>query len=79
MSEQVLLEVDSRRRLNLNKVGHHDLYTASVHEDGTIILTPALVISPAELHFLHDAEVQRIVQVGRRNTDKTRHLNRTRD
>ncbi|SKU62170.1 Uncharacterised protein [Mycobacteroides abscessus subsp. massiliense] len=79
MTDQVLLEVDSRRRLNLNKVGHHDRYTARVQKDGTIVLTPALVLSPAELHFLQDTELQKIVETGRRNSGQTRHLDRNRD
>jgi hypothetical protein len=64
-----LLEVDARRRLNLTKVGHHDRYTVVVHEDGTIVLTPAIVLSPAELHFLQDDEIRDLVSQARSAAD----------
>lgn len=78
-SQSRVLEVDSRRRLNLYKVGYHDRYTVTVQDDGTIILTPALVVSPAELRFLQDSELQKIVEAGRENSGNTRHLDRTGD
>lgn len=57
----ILLEVDSRRRLNLNKVGRHDRYTAIEHKDGSITLTPAIILSPADLQYLNDREIQDLV------------------
>jgi hypothetical protein len=69
----LLLEVDARRRLNLSKVGHHDRYTAVEHEDGTIVLTPALILNPAELHYLTDTEIQALVTAARSNSGRQRH------
>lgn len=68
---QQLIEVDGRRRLNLSKIGRHDRYTVTEHEDGTITLTPAIVLSPAEMHYLTDTELQQLVNTGRSNSGKT--------
>lgn len=61
MANGILLEVDSRRRLNLNKVGRHERYTAVEHDDGSITLTPAIILSPADLQYLQDPELQDLV------------------
>jgi hypothetical protein len=71
MADGVLLEVDSRRRLNLNKIGRHDRYTAVEHEDGSITLTPAIILSPADLHYLGDNEIQGFVSDAQENTGRT--------
>lgn len=49
-----LLEVDSRRRISLGALATHDRYLVDVEHDGTIVLTPAVVISVAEAR-LHAA------------------------
>lgn len=57
MSDQggeLLLEIDTRRRLSLGSLATHDRYLASVEADGTIVLTPAVVMSVAEAN-LHAA------------------------
>lgn len=43
--------VDSRGRTSLARVRTHDYdrYLAREHEDGTIVLTPAITVTPAEL------------------------------
>lgn len=43
-----LLEVDGRRRISLGVLAEHDRYLAHVETDGTIVLTPAVVLSVAE-------------------------------
>ena len=43
-----LLEVDGRRRLSLGSLADHDRYLANVEADGTIVLTPAVVLTVAE-------------------------------
>jgi hypothetical protein len=40
---QILLEVDSRRRISLGSLARHDRYLVEVSEDGVIVLTPAIV------------------------------------
>jgi hypothetical protein len=44
--EPVLIELDGRRRCSLGKVGHpeHTRYLVDVQRDGTMILTPAVVL-----------------------------------
>jgi hypothetical protein len=49
-----LLELDSRRRISLGSLATHDRYLVEVEEDGTIVLTPAVVMSAAEAR-LHAA------------------------
>lgn len=45
-----IIELDARRRTSLGRVGQkaHTRYIVEEHEDGTLVLTPALVI-PATL------------------------------
>ena len=52
--DQSMLEVDSRRRISLGSLAIHDRYLVAVEDDGTIILTPAVVMSVAEAR-LHAA------------------------
>lgn len=44
-----LIEVDSRRRIHLGDMGKHHRYLAHTEPDGTIILTPAVVVPVSEL------------------------------
>jgi hypothetical protein len=45
---QILLEVDSRRRISLGSLAKHDRYLVEVSEDGVIVLTPAIVMPATE-------------------------------
>lgn len=45
---QILLEVDSRRRISLGSLARHDRYLVEVSEDGVIVLTPAIVMPVTE-------------------------------
>ena len=47
-----VLEVDSRRRISLGMLAKHDRYLAEVEEDGTIVLTPAVILSLAQAQLL---------------------------
>ena len=51
MTEPVLIELDSRRRCSLGKIGHpeHTRYLATTQRDGTMILTPAVVLPASEV------------------------------
>lgn len=42
--EEVLLEVDKRRRVSLGDLATKQRYLAKLEPDGTIILTPAVVM-----------------------------------
>jgi hypothetical protein len=49
-----LLELDSRRRVSLGALATYDRYFVEVEDDGTIVLTPAVVMSASEAR-LHAA------------------------
>jgi hypothetical protein len=74
-----LLEVDTRRRISLGPLATHDLYLVEVEDDGTIVLTPAVVMSAAEARFHAATETSRKVddfldnpEVGSRRIRPTR-------
>ena len=52
----ILIELDSRRRVSLGRVGRaeHTRYLANEQPDGTVILTPAVVMSETEARILSD-------------------------
>lgn len=79
--KQSVLEVDSRRRISLGSLAEHDRYLVDVEEDGTIVLTPAVVMSAAQARLLAAAETSRRIdefldhpETGSRRTRPTRHL-----
>ncbi|MCL2780506.1 MAG: hypothetical protein FWD74_03275 [Actinomycetia bacterium] len=47
-----LIELDSRSRASLRAIATHGRYLADVEGDGTIILTPAVVITAAEASLM---------------------------
>jgi hypothetical protein len=53
--------VDRRGRTSLHRIRTHDFdrYLAVEHEDGTIVLTPAITMTPAELRKLADGTRER--------------------
>jgi hypothetical protein len=51
-TEQTLLELDSRKRLALGRLAHHDRYLVREESDGTLILTPAEVMPKQEAELL---------------------------
>jgi hypothetical protein len=76
---QSLLEVDSRKRISLGSLAQHDRYLADVEEDGTIVLTPAVVMSAAQARLLAATETSRQIdefldrpETGSRRTRPTR-------
>jgi hypothetical protein len=57
-----IIELDSRRRASLGKIGRHDRYIVHEEPDGTLIFEPATVMSEAEARFLaNPALVARVV------------------
>jgi hypothetical protein len=55
----VLVEVDSRRRVSLGRIGQreHTRYLVHAEADGTIVMTPAVVVSDLEAKFLAAPEL----------------------
>jgi hypothetical protein len=61
--DEVVLELDYRRRVSLGRVGRreHRRYLVTEEPDGTLILTPAVVLSELEAGLLANADlVERI-------------------
>ncbi len=54
-----LIEVDARKRLSLGSLANYDRYLANVEEDGTIVLTPAVVLTAAEARLRAAPETAR--------------------
>jgi hypothetical protein len=67
-----LLELDDRRRVSLGKIGkpEHRRYLVTEEPDGTIILTPAAVVSEHELRLLAHPEVVARIQASREDPTK---------
>lgn len=79
-----VLEVDSRRRISLGPLAEHDRYLVDVEEDGTIVLTPAVVMSAAQARLLAATETSRMIdefldhpETGSRRTRPARSLRRS--
>lgn len=55
-----MIELDARRRTSLGKIGRkeHDRYLVDEQPDGTIVLTPAIVV-PATLSEERIASIQK--------------------
>jgi hypothetical protein len=61
-----LVELDDRRRVQLAKIGHrgHRRYLATVADDGTITLVPAVVLTEREAAVLADPELVAAITAG---------------
>jgi hypothetical protein len=72
MGKPVVIEVDSRRRVSLGKLGHHDTYLATEQPDGTITLEPAVILTEAEHAFLQNMELRRQIDHNRAHPERRR-------
>lgn len=54
-----LVELDSRRRVALGRLGNpeHDRYLVTEHEDGSLVFTPAVVMTVHEAALLRHPEL----------------------
>lgn len=52
-----LIELDSRSRASLKALASHDRYIAEVEGDGTIVLTPAIVMSATEARLMERPDI----------------------
>lgn len=70
--DDVLVELDDRRRASLGKVGkpEHRRYLAAEQPDGTIILTPALIMTELEATFLANRELVDRLEESRRHPER---------
>jgi hypothetical protein len=68
--DPVLVEVDSRRRLSLGRVGRHDRYLVREEADGTIVLEPAVVFTEAEARVLSAPELLARIEDNRAHPER---------
>lgn len=66
MSDQTLVEVDSRRRVALAKLGRREdtRYLVEEHADGTLVFTPAAVMPQAFADLFGNPELLALVEKG---------------
>lgn len=76
--EETLIELDDRRRAHLGRVGNpeHRRYLVRTEPDGTMIFTPAVVMSDLEARFLRNADLQE--RIAACEDDPTRLVSRPR-
>jgi hypothetical protein len=70
--EDQLIELDDRRRVSLGKLGRpeHRRYLAIEQPDGTIVLTPAVVMSELEARFLANRALVERIEDDRRHPER---------
>jgi len=62
--EEVLVELDERRRVYLSKVGRSTdrRYLVRTHPDGTMVFTPATVVPTHVLRLMERPDIQASIQ-----------------
>jgi hypothetical protein len=68
----MVIEVDSRRRISLGKLGHHDRYLATEQPDGTILLEPAVILTASEHAYLQNHQLQSQIEHNRAHPERRR-------
>ncbi len=73
-----LVELDERRRVSLGRIGRqeHTRYLVSEEADGTLVFTPAVVLSELELKLLANDEL--VDEILSNRADPSRLVKRTR-
>jgi prophage tail gpP-like protein len=67
-----LLELDDRKRASLARIARHSRYLATVEEDGTVVLTPAVVMSAAEAAYLANPTLASSIENARQHPERRR-------
>jgi len=77
--KETVIELDSRRRVSLGRVGRaeHTRYLVHEEEDGTLVWTPAAVVSDLEARFLQDSTLLARIDEARRHPERLRSRPRT--
>jgi hypothetical protein len=70
--DDYILEVDSRRRVSLGRIGHpeHTRYLAHEEPDGAIILEPVAVMPEIEARFLRNRALVDRIEDNRSRPDR---------
>jgi hypothetical protein len=67
----ILLELDERKRASLARLEpRHSRYLASIQSDGTIVLTPAVVMSQAEAALLANTGLMTEIEDARAHPER---------
>jgi hypothetical protein len=70
--DQVLVELDRRRRVSLGKVGReeHTRYLVSEEADGSLVFIPAVVLSELEAKLLANRDLVERIEANRRDPER---------
>ena len=68
----IIVELDSRRRASLGRIGRaeHTRYLAHEEPDGSIVLEPVVVLSETEVSFLRNRDLVAIVEDNRAHPER---------
>lgn len=71
-AEEVLVELDDRRRVYLSKVGRSTdrRYLVRTHPDGTMVFTPASVVPTHVLRLMERADIVASIQNAREHPEQ---------
>jgi len=74
--DEVILELDERRRASLGRIGRpeHRRYLVVEEPDGTVVLRPAVVMTEIEARFLANPDL--VARVRANNADPGRLIHR---
>lgn len=61
-STATLVELDSRRRASLGKVGRHSQYRVTEHPDGSLLFEPAVIMSEHEARLMAHPDLVESIQ-----------------
>jgi len=71
MVRDQIVELDSRGRVSLGRLGvEHPRYLAHIEADGTVVLTPAVVVSALEAKVLSDPDLVARIRAGLTDEDE---------
>jgi hypothetical protein len=68
----IIVELDGRRRASLGRIGRaeHTRYLAHEEPDGSIVLTPAVVMSEIEASFLRNRHLVAAIEENRAHPER---------
>jgi len=74
-----LVQVDTRKRVSLGNMAHHNQYLVREEPDGTIIFEPAVVLTQAERAFLSDPSLVEALEKVNVHPERRRTRERTKE
>ena len=77
MTEDILVTLREKSRVNLGKIAEHDRYLVHREPDGTLIWEPAEVMSVSEARLLSDKSFEAVVAANRGDPSRLRRRDRS--